>query len=96
MPRAIWKGKVIAEAPPDKVHIVEGNVYFPRDALHTQHFTQSGTHTTCSWKGVASYLNVVVDGEVNPDAAWYYPSPEPAAQKIAGYVAFWHGVAIEK
>jgi uncharacterized protein (DUF427 family) len=93
MPRAIWNGAVLAESP--KTEVVEGNHYFPPDALHKEYFRPSATHTECGWKGTASYYNVEVNGKVNPDAAWYYPAPFPAAQNVAGYVAFWKGVQVE-
>ena len=93
MPRAIWNGVVLAES--DACVVVEGNQYFPPDALDRQYFRPSETHTVCGWKGTASYFDVVVDGQVNKDAAWYYPSPKPAARQIAGRVAFWRGVRIE-
>lgn len=89
---AEWNGKVIAES--DRFEIVEGNVYFPREALKAEHFEESQTHTTCPWKGVASYLHVVVDGQRNEDAAWYYPDPKSAAENIRGSVAFWRGVEV--
>ena len=94
MPKAIWNGVVIAES--DKFETVEGNVYFPPASLRTEHFRASEHHTTCSWKGVASYFDVVVDGQVNKDAAWYYPETKPAASSFEGYVAFWRGITIEK
>lgn len=90
--KAIWNGAVLAES--DQTIVVEGNHYFPPDAIRREYFEESATHTTCPWKGVASYYNVVVDGQVNKDAAWYYPTPKPAAQQIAGYVAFWRGVKV--
>ena len=90
--KAIWKGEVIAES--DTTHVVEGNHYFPPTSLKREHFENSGTHTLCSWKGEASYKTVVVNGERNPDAAWYYPEPKDAARQIAGYVAFWKGVTV--
>lgn len=95
MPKAIWNGGVLAEAPDDRVKIVEGNVYFPPDAVREEYLRPSDTHTVCHWKGTASYYNVVVDGRTNRDAAWYYPEPKPAAQEIADYVAFWRGVQVE-
>ena len=94
MPRATWNGAVLAES--DRTLVVEGNQYFPPDAVKREYFKPSETHTVCSWKGTASYYDVVVDGEVNKDAAWYYPTPKDAAAQIAGYVAFWRGVAIEE
>ena len=93
MARALWKGTVIAES--DRCEVVEGNQYFPPDAVQRGHLRESATHTVCSWKGTASYYDVVVDGAVNKDAAWYYPDPKPAASRIAGYVAFWKGVTVE-
>lgn len=93
MPRAIWNGVVLADSPTTEV--VEGNHYFPPDSIQRQYFRPSSTHTDCGWKGRASYYVVEVNGKVNPDAAWYYPSPLPAAQNIAGYVAFWKGVKVE-
>ena len=95
MPRATWNGAVLAEAEADDVRIVEGNVYFPPEAVDKTYFRDSKTKTACSWKGTASYYDVVVEGEVNADAAWYYPSPRPEAAAIAGYVAFWKGVTVE-
>ncbi len=97
MPRAIWNGAVLAEAPTEKCEIVEGNVYFPPEAINKNYFdATSQTHTVCSWKGTASYFNVVVDGKTNKDAAWYYPETKEAAKNITGYVAFWKGVKVEK
>lgn len=95
MPKATWRGAVLAEAPADRIEMVEGNVYFPPDAVNQEVLRESETHTTCVWKGTASYYDVVVDGEVNGDAAWYYPDPSDRAQRIAGYVAFWRGVEVE-
>ena len=94
MPKATWNGARIAEAQVEEVRIVEGNVYFPPDAVDKTYLRESKTNTVCSWKGTASYYDVVVDGETKRDAAWYYPSPKPAAEEIAGYVAFWKGVEI--
>lgn len=94
MPRAIWNGAVLAET--DAYEMVEGNVYFPPDTIAPQYFRESSTHTICPWKGVASYYTVEVDGQLNKDAAWYYPDPKPAAANIKGYVAFWRGVKVEK
>jgi uncharacterized protein (DUF427 family) len=95
MPRAIWNDVVVAEASIDQVEVVEGNVYFPAESLKTEYFQPSGTHTTCGWKGEASYYNVVVGGQTNGDAAWYYPAPKEAAKQIAGHIAFWKGVKVE-
>ena len=90
--KATWKGETLAES--DKTIVVEGNHYFPPDAIVKAHFADSKTHTTCAWKGEASYYDVVVGGERNADAAWYYPSPKSAAENIKGYVAFWKGVTV--
>lgn len=94
MAKAMWNGAVLAES--DDVELVEGNVYFPPQALRRERFVDSETHTVCSWKGTASYFDVVVDGKVNKDAAWFYPAPKDAAKNITGYVAFWRGVQVEK
>jgi uncharacterized protein (DUF427 family) len=94
MARATWNGAVIAES--DQFEVVEGNVYFPADAVRREHLAESDTHTVCPWKGTASYYTVVVDGQENRDAAWYYPDPKPAASNIAGHVAFWRGVTVER
>ena len=94
MAKAIWNGAVIAES--NAVEIVEGNVYFPSSAIKREHFQDSATRTTCSWKGVASYYNVVVAGRTNADAAWYYPAPKDAAKQIKDHVAFWKGVSVER
>lgn len=94
MPKAIWNGKVIAEAADDAVEIVEGNVYFPVAAVDSTFLQASDHHSVCPWKGTASYHDVVVDGEVNQNAAWHYPDPKDAAKNIAGRIAFWRGVEI--
>lgn len=93
MPKATWNGAVLAES--SKTEIVEGNHYFPAEAIDKQYFQESSTHTSCPWKGLASYYNVVVDGQVNKDAAWYYPAAKEKAKNIEGYVAFWRGVKVE-
>lgn len=90
--RAIWNDTVIAESS-DTV-VVEGNHYFPLTALVRAHVVDSGTHTVCPWKGTASYFTLVVDGQENRDAAWYYPTPSPAAAAVADRVAFWRGVKV--
>ena len=90
--RAIWNGKVIAES--DTTVEVEGNHYFPADSVASEFLEPSDTHATCPWKGEASYYHVVVDGERNADAAWYYPTPKDAAANIKGHVAFWKGVEV--
>ena len=94
MPKAIWNGVVLAQS--DSFETVEGNIYFPPESIRREYFRASDTYTTCPWKGVASYLDVVVDGKLNKDAAWYYSDTKPAAENIKGYVAFWRGVSIEK
>lgn len=94
MPKATWNNAVVAET--SKFETVEGNVYFPPEAINKTYFQPSDTHTVCPWKGTASYYDVVVDGKVNKDAAWYYPEPKPAAKNIKDHVAFWHGVQVEK
>ena len=96
MPKATWNGAVIAEAESDDVRIVEGNVYFPPGAVDRTYLRDSKTKTVCGWKGTASYYDLVVEGELNRDAAWTYPSPKPEALEIAGYIAFWKGVEIEQ
>ena len=92
MPKATWNGAVLAES--DDTVVIEGNHYFPRAAVNWEYLKDSETHTTCPWKGVASYYSVEVDGQVNRDAAWYYPSPKPAAAEIKDRVAFWRGVRV--
>ncbi len=93
MPKAIWKGKVLAES--DDTVVVEGNHYFPEQSLKKEFFRESSHHSLCPWKGIASYYTVEVDGERNENAAWYYPKPSLLARKAKGRVAFWHGVKIE-
>ena len=93
MAKAIWNGTVIAES--DNTVIVEGNHYFPPDAVKKEFFKASTTHTTCHWKGLASYYNIEVNGQTNNNGAWYYPNPMPAASEISGYIAFWRGVKVE-
>ncbi len=90
--KAVWNGVVIAESAATLT--VEGNQYFPPDSLRREYLEASGTRTSCPWKGVASYLNIVVADRTNPDAAWYYPEPKPAARDIRDYVAFWKDVEI--
>jgi uncharacterized protein (DUF427 family) len=93
MPRAVWNGAVIADS--NRCIVVEGNQYFPADALKREFLRDSATHTVCAWKGTASYYDVVVNGQTNKDAAWYYPEPKPAASNVKGYIAFWKGVKVE-
>jgi uncharacterized protein (DUF427 family) len=92
--KAIWKGQVIAES--DRTVVVEGNHYFPKEAVKAEFLRDSPTHTTCPWKGVASYYSLQVEGETNRDAAWYYPQTKDAAKHIEGYVAFWKGVKVSE
>jgi len=91
--KAIWQGVVIAES--DDIVIVEGSHYFPFFSIKEMHFENSDTHTTCSWKGVADYLHVTVNGVTNNDAAWWYPEPKPGAEQVNGRVAFWLGIEEE-
>ena len=90
--KATWNGTVLAES--DDTVVIEGNHYFPPAALRREHFAASDQHTTCPWKGEASYYDIVVDGETNAGAAWYYPAPKDAAAEIKDHVAFWKGVEI--
>ena len=92
MATASWNGTVIAES--EKYETVEGNIYFPPQALKREYVRPSETHTVCGWKGTASYFDVVVAEQVNRDACWYYPAPKDAAKNIEGYVAFWRGVEV--
>ena len=90
--KAIWNGVVLAES--DDTVVVEGNHYFPAESLDRARFTETGHHTTCPWKGTASYYTVEADGEENANAAWFYPDPKDAAVEIKGHVAFWKGVEV--
>ena len=91
--KATWRDTVLAES--DDTVVVEGNHYFPAESLRRKYFRESARHTTCPWKGEASYYDIAVDGELNQDAAWYYPSPKEAAANIRARVAFWKGVLVE-
>ena len=91
--KAVWNGATLAES--DQTIVVEGNHYFPPEAVHRELFQPSNKHTICPWKGEASYYTVTVDGRSNPDAAWFYSAPKPAAAEIKDYVAFWHGVRVQ-
>jgi uncharacterized protein (DUF427 family) len=91
--KAVWNGKVVAQS--DATEVVEGNHYFPADAIEREFFRDSPTHSTCPWKGVASYYTLEVDGKANRDAAWYYPAPKDAAKNITGRIAFWKGVEVK-
>ena len=90
--KAIWNGETIAES--NDTIVVENNHYFPKESVNRTYLTDSQTHTTCPWKGLASYYSLSVDGKTNTDAAWYYPDPKPAADQIKGYLAFWKGVQV--
>ncbi|HZH08098.1 MAG TPA: DUF427 domain-containing protein [Lautropia sp.] len=90
--KAIWNGVTIAES--DDTVLVEGNHYFPESSLDRKYITFSNHRSSCPWKGMASYYSLMVDGQMNADAAWYYPEPKEAAAAIAGRVAFWKGVQI--
>jgi uncharacterized protein (DUF427 family) len=90
--KAVWNGAVLAES--NNTIVVEGNHYFPPESIHREFFKPSSNHTTCPWKGQASYYTIEVAGKVNEDAAWYYPEPKDAARNIKNYVAFWKQVEI--
>lgn len=92
MAKAIWNDVVLAES--DQTVIVEGNHYFPVESIKMEYFKDSSYHTTCPWKGLASYYSVEVDGKRNENAAWFYPDPKEAAMQITGHVAFWKGVHV--
>jgi len=92
MPRATWNGVTIAES--DDTVIVEGNHYFPVSSVRGDILRPSSTHTVCPWKGTASYWSIEVNGQTNPDAAWYYPEPKEAAAQVRDRVAFWRGVEV--
>ena len=90
--QAVWNNTVVAES--GETVVVEGNHYFPPDAINCEYFKSSSTTTVCPWKGTASYYTLEVDGEQNPDAAWFYPETKDAARQIQGHIAFWRGVEI--
>ncbi len=92
--KATWNGAVIAQS--DDTVVVEGNHYFPESALDRQYVSFSNHKTSCAWKGEASYYSLLVNGELNTDAVWYYPEPKPEAEMVRGRVAFWKGVKVEK
>jgi uncharacterized protein (DUF427 family) len=94
MAKAMWEGTVLAES--NQTVEVEGKQYFPPDAIKREYFKPSAHQSRCPWKGLASYYNIEVNGKENPDAAWFYPDPKPAASQIKDHVAFWKGVKIEK
>ncbi|GAC1560464.1 MAG: DUF427 domain-containing protein [Ktedonobacteraceae bacterium] len=93
MAKAIWNGVILAES--DKTEVVEGNQYFPANSVKREYFKETSTHTTCPWKGLASYYTIEVNGKQNKDAAWYYPAPKDAAKQIKDHVAFWKGVEVQ-
>lgn len=90
--KAIWQNTVLAES--EKTIVMEGNHYFPPNSVNYEYLSPSETHTTCHWKGTASYYNVTIGNETNVDAAWHYPEPKAAARSIKGFVAFWRGVSV--
>jgi uncharacterized protein (DUF427 family) len=94
MIKAIWKDKIIAET--DKYEIVEDNYYFPPESVKNEYLRESDMHTTCPWKGLANYYDIVINDDVNKNAAWYYPDPKPAAINIKNYIAFWKGVEVKE
>ena len=93
MAKAVWESVVLASS--DQCIAVEGNQYFPPSSIVSEHFEPSPATTVCPWKGTAQYYNVVVNGKRNPNAAWYYADPKPAAREIKGYIGFWKGVKVE-
>jgi uncharacterized protein (DUF427 family) len=92
--KALWNGVVIADS--NKTIVIEGNHYFPPESVRSEYFVNSDTHSTCPWKGLASYKSLNVKGSVNKDAVWFYPEPKDAAKQIRGYFAFWKGVEIRE
>ncbi|WP_104179520.1 DUF427 domain-containing protein [Arthrobacter sp. B0490] len=92
MPKAVWKGRIVAESA--HTVLVDGNHYFPPDSIAQEYFVPSEKHTVCSWKGTAGYYSLEIDGERNADAAWIYPDPKEAAENIRGHYAFWKGVTV--
>ena len=92
--KATWNNVDLADS--EQTVVVEGNHYFPPEAINKEYFQESSTHSTCPWKGEASYYNVVVNGQVNKDAAWYYPEPKAAAAEIKNHVALWRGVKVKE
>lgn len=92
--KAIYNGEIIAES--NDTIVIEGNHYFPPSSLKKNFFKESSTHSTCPWKGLASYYTIEVNGATNNDAAWFYPNPSDRAKEIKDYVAFWNGVEINE
>jgi uncharacterized protein (DUF427 family) len=94
MAKAVWNGQTLAES--EQFETVEGNIYFPDESVKREFFKASSTTSSCPWKGQARYYTITVDGQENPDAAWYYPDPKPAARNVKHHVAFWRGVEVTK
>ncbi len=94
MAKAVWNGATIAQS--DETIVVEGNHYFPPESVDPEYLVRSDMRTSCPWKGMASYYDIVVEGKVNSGAAWFYPDPKPAASDIKGFVAFWRGVKVKR
>jgi uncharacterized protein (DUF427 family) len=92
--KAIWNGQVLAES--DDTIVIENNHYFSPESVNMAFFIENETHTVCPWKGTASYYDIMVEGNKNKDAAWFYPEPKDAAKGIKNYVAFWNGVTVEE
>ena len=92
MAKAVWNGQTLAES--ETFETVEGNIYFPDESVKREFFRSSSTTSSCPWKGQARYYTVFVDGQENPDAAWYYPDPKPAARAVKHHIAFWRGVEV--
>ncbi len=92
MTKAIWNGEIIAQS--NDTIVIEGNHYFPPDSVNNEYFKENDSHTTCYWKGIASYYDLIINGKINKSAAWYYSEPKEAAKEIKNYVAFWKGVSI--
>lgn len=92
MPKAVWNGVILAES--EKTIVVEGNHYFPYHTIRQEYFQPNSSHTICPWKGIASYYDIVVNGQINRGGAWYYPDPKPAALSIKDHIAFWKGIRI--
>lgn len=90
--KAIWNGEILAES--DNTQVVENNHYFPPESINSEFFELSDTHSTCPWKGKASYFNIITGEKTNPDAAWFYPHPKEKAASIKNYIAFWNGVEV--
>ena len=94
MAKAMWNGQVLAES--EDTVTIEGNLYFPDDSVNREFFRPSSTTSSCPFKGQARYYTLLVEGQENPDAAWYYPDPKPAARNIKRRIAFWRGVEVVK